>query len=78
MRATIEDNDFRSEDHVDATLFIWVDDKRLPLLDIDGDDNGWYGLGYTVKVLTPCRTLTKEEREDACLDACHMPGIDEQ
>lgn len=78
MRATIEDNDFRSEDHVDATLFIWVDDKRLPLLDIDGDDNGWYGLGYTVKVLTPCRTLTKEEREDAHLDACHMPGIDEQ
>lgn len=78
MRAAVEDNRTRTEDLVDATIFIWVDDRRLPLLDIDGTDNGWYGLGYTVRVLAPGRTPTEEERQDAHWDARCMPGIDEQ
>lgn len=78
MRATVEDNRPRVEDLVDATIFVWVDDRRLPLLDIDGQDNGWYGLGYTVRVLAPGRTLTEEARQDAHWDACCMPGLDEQ
>jgi len=77
MRAAVEDNRARAEDLVDATIFVWVDDKRLPLLDIDGTDNGWYGLGYTVRVLAPGRTLTEKERWDASWDANCMPGIDE-
>lgn len=77
MRAAVEDNRPRAEDLVDATIFIWVDDKRLPLLDIDGTDNGWYGLGYTVRVLAPGKTLAEEERWDAHWDAACMPGIDE-
>lgn len=78
MRAAVEDNRTRTEDLVDATIFVWVDDKRLPLLDIDGTDNGWYGLGYTVRVLAPGKTLTEKERWDAAWDAVRMPGIDEQ
>lgn len=77
MRAAVEDNRTRAEDLVDATIFVWVDDKRLPLLDIDGTDNGWYGLGYTVRVLAPGKTLTEKERWDASWDAVCMPGIDE-
>lgn len=78
MRAAVEDNRTRAEDLVDATIFVWVDDKRLPLLDIDGTDNGWYGLGYTVRVLAPGRTLTDKERRDASWDTACMPGLDEQ
>lgn len=77
MRAAVEDNRPRAEDLVDATIFVWVDDKRLPLLDIDGTDNGWYGLGYTVRVLVPGKTFTEKERWDASWDAVCMPGIDE-
>lgn len=77
MRAAVEDNRTRAEDLVDATIFVWVDDKRLPLLDIDGTDNGWYGLGYTVRVLAPGKTFTEKERWDAFWDAVCMPGIDE-
>ena len=77
MRAAVEDNRTRAEDLVDATIFVWGDDKRLPLLDIDGTDNGWYGLGYTVRVLAPGKTLTEKERWDAFWDAACMPGIDE-
>mgnify|MGYP000240913012 FL=1 len=78
MSATVEDNRPRDEDLVDATIFVWVDDKRLPLLDIDGRDNGWYGLGYTVRVLAPGRTLTEEERQNAHWDARCLPGLEEQ
>lgn len=78
MRAAVEDNRTRAEDLVDATIFVWVDDKRLPLLDIDGTDNGWYGLGYTVRALAPDRTLTEEARQNAHWDACCMPGLDDQ
>lgn len=77
MRAAVEDNRTRAEDLVDATIFVWVDNKRLPLLDIDGTDNGWYGLGYTVRVLAPGKTFTEKERWDASWDAACMPGIDE-
>lgn len=77
MRAAVEDNRTRAEDLVDATIFVWVDDKRLPLLDIDGTDNGWYGLGYTVRVLAPGKTFTEKEHWDASWDAACMPGIDE-
>ena len=77
MRAAVEDNRPRVEDLVDATIFVWVDDKRLPLLDIDGSDNGWYGLGYTVRVLAPGRTPAEEERQNAIWDAGRMPGVEE-
>lgn len=77
MRAAVEDNRPRVEDLVDATIFVWVDDKRLPLLDIDGSDNGWYGLGYTVRVLAPGRTPAEEERQNAIWDADRMPGVEE-
>lgn len=77
MRAAVEDNRPRAEDLVDATIFVWVDDKRLPLLDIDGTDNGWYGLGYTVRTLAPGKTFTENERREASWDATCMPGIDE-
>ncbi len=57
---------------------VTLDDRRLPLLDIDGQDDGWYGLGYTVRALAPGRTLTEEARQGAHWDACRMPGLDEQ
>lgn len=75
MSATIEDSVTRTEDAIDATLFVWVDDERLPLLDIEGYDNGWYGLGYAVRVLAPGETLSLEEAEDLRTDACLMPGV---
>jgi hypothetical protein len=75
MRAAVEDNRTRAEDLVDATIFVWVDDERLPLLDIDGTDNGWYGLGYAVRVLAPGEMLNFEEAEDLRTDACLMPGV---
>lgn len=75
MSATIEDSVPRTEDAIDATLFVWVDDKRLPLLDIEGYDNGWYGLGYAIRVLAPGKRLSYEEAEDLRTDACLMPGV---
>ena len=75
MSAAIEDSMPRTEDAIDATLFVWVDDKRLPLLDIEGYDNGWYGLGYAIRVLAPGKRLSYEEAEDLRTDACLMPGV---
>ena len=55
---------------------IVLDDGRsLPLLDIEGYDNGWYGLGYAVRVLAPGEMLSLEEAEDLRTDACLMPGV---
>ena len=45
------------------------------LLDIEGYDNGWYGLGYAVRVLAPGEMLSLEEAEDLRTDACLMPGV---
>lgn len=75
--ASVEDHQARNDELVDATIFIWVDDKRLPLLDIDGEDNGWYGLGYTARVLAPRQILTEEELWNASVDAHYMPGDEE-
>lgn len=46
------DNDCKdSEDKTSYKIFVYVEDKHIKLLQVDGNDgNGYYGKGYTIYV----------------------------
>lgn len=61
MNATIEDHEDRYGDRINATLFVWVEDKKMPLLDMEGYDNGYYGLGYAIGLLEEGEPVTRRK-----------------
>ena len=57
MSAEVETTQLGDDEYDDTryTLFVIVDDERLPLAEFDGDDgNGCYGTGFNI-------TVTREE-----------------
>ena len=49
-RQTNPDDEY-GDSEVTYTLFVWAEDKRLPLAVVEGDDgNGYYGTGFSIRV----------------------------
>ena len=69
MNATIEDHEDRYGDRVNATLFVWVEDKKMPLLDMEGYDNGYYGLGYAIGLLEAGEPVTRRKIKNLSSEA---------
>lgn len=49
---TCEDiNDVESYDDISYKIFVYAEDKKIKILQVDGSDgNGYYGTGYTICV----------------------------
>lgn len=46
-------NDPKSYDDTSYKIFVYAEDKKIKLLQVDGSDgNGYYGTGYTIMVKT--------------------------
>lgn len=46
-----------SFDEYSYKIFVFCEDRRIKLLQVDGDDgNGWYGTGYSIRV----KSINKE------------------
>lgn len=46
-----DDNTNDKYDEMSYRIFVLAADKRIKLLQVDGDDgNGWYGTGYSIIV----------------------------
>lgn len=46
-------NDPKSYDDTSYKIFVYAEDKKIKLLQVDGSDgNGYYGTGYTIMVNT--------------------------
>ena len=69
MNATIEDHEDRYGDRINATLFVWVEDKKMPLLDMEGYDNGCYGLGYAIGLLEAGEPVTRRKIKNLSSEA---------
>jgi hypothetical protein len=44
-------NDPKSDDDTSYKIFVYAEDKRIKILQVDGSDgNGYYGTGYSINV----------------------------
>lgn len=45
------DEDVEDSDYTSYKIFVYAEDKRIKVLQVDGTDgNGWYGTGYSIIV----------------------------
>lgn len=48
-------------------IFVYAEEKRIKILEVTGDDNGYYGTGYRLQVRIP-RELDLEKEEEMELE----------
>ena len=48
-------------------IFVYAEEKRIKILEVTGDDNGYYGTGYRLQVRIP-RELDLEKNEEMELE----------
>lgn len=47
----VDSETLHSDDDTSYKIFVYAEDKKIKLLQVDGTDgNGYYGTGYTIKV----------------------------